>query len=128
MVLPLKIDFLHMEPSEALSQTITEKCQKLINMSDHITHCHVTIESPHKHHSTGQQFQIGIQLSVPGKTLTVSQHGSATPEHQDAYVAVRDAFKSMQRQLKSYTDKQKGHVKNGHDRVAENLTADISES
>lgn len=124
MSLPLQIEFLHMEPSDALSQTITEKCQKLLRMSDQITHCHVTIESPHKHKHKGQQFQVGIQLSVPGKTLTITQQGSGAPAHEDAYVAVRDAFSSMQRQLKAYTDKQKGHVKNGHDRLAENLITD----
>ncbi len=112
MSLPLQIDFLHMETSDALTEVIREKCEKLLKMSDRVTQCHVTVESPHRNHVKGNLFQVGIQLSLPGKTLSVTQNGAAATEHEDAYKAVRDAFSSMQRQLKAYTDKSKGHVKN----------------
>jgi len=113
MSIPTQIEFRHMEPSEALSDIIQQKTEKLGRLFDHITQCHVTVEAPHKHHHKGQQFQVGIRLSVPGKTLVVNQHGEA-PAHEDAYVAVRDAFASMQHQLKTFVDKLQGNVKQHH--------------
>jgi ribosome-associated translation inhibitor RaiA len=107
---PLQIEFLHMKPSAALTQSITEKAEKLAHIVERISKCHVTVQAPHQHHKKGQHFQIDIQLSVPGKLLTVSQNGKA-PEHENAHVAVRDAFNSMQRQLKAYNDRQHGLVK-----------------
>ncbi len=107
---PLQIEFLHMEPSAALTQLITEKAEKLERLTERMSKCHVTIEAPHRNHNKGQHFQVNIQLAVPGKQLTVSQNGKA-PAHEDAYVAVRDAFTSLQRQLKAYNDRQQGHVK-----------------
>ena len=112
----LQIEFRHMEPSEALSQTIKQKTDKLNQIFDRITHCHITVEAPHRHHHKGQQFQVVVRVSVPGKTLTVHQRGD-DPAHEDAYVAVRDAFNSMQRQLKAYVNKMKGHVKNHNNNV-----------
>lgn len=119
MNIPMQIEFRHMEASEALSKAITEKAEKLLKITDRVTQCHVTVEAPHRHHHKGQQYQVGIQVAVPGKTLSVGQHGES-PAHEDAYVAVRDAFKAMHRQLQTYTDKTQGNVKT-HNRATETV-------
>jgi len=45
-------------------------------------------------------------LTVPGAEL-VANH----TQHEDVYVAIRDAFDAMSRQLEDYARKQRGEVK-----------------
>jgi hypothetical protein len=48
---------------------------------------------------------------VPGDKLTVSQHPGKAGDHEDIYIAIRDAFDAMERQLKEWKRRLKGEVK-----------------
>jgi ribosomal subunit interface protein len=110
MQLPIQINFRQMEPSEALEAKIREKIQGLEQLYDRITSCHVIVEMSNKNHNQGNLFHITIDLRVPGKELVVSRDPK-NHAHEDAYVAVRDAFDAMKRQLKSYARVQRAEVK-----------------
>ena len=115
MQTPLKIYFKGMDPSDALKEKITERCKKLEKFFDHITGCQVTVELPHQHKEQGKIYSIHIKLDVPNTTLVVNKDHHKNHAHEDAYVAVRDAFDSMQRQLQDYARKMRGDVK-AHDK------------
>lgn len=109
-MLPIQINFRQMEASEALETKIREKVQGLEQLYDRITSCHVVVEHSNKNHQQGNLFHVRIDLRVPGKELVVSRDPK-DHAHEDAHVAVRDAFDAMKRQLKSYANIQHGEVK-----------------
>lgn len=88
------IRFVGMEPSEALEAAAREKIAKLEQFCPQIMACHVVIDLPHRHRVQGRQFAVRLDLTLPGRELTVTR-----VEHADVYVALRDAFDDMKRQL-----------------------------
>ena len=94
------IRFVGMEPSAALASAAREKAAKLELACADITSCRVVIEMPHKHRLQGRPFAVRLDLTLPGRTLSVSRI-----EREDAYVALRDAFDSMRRQLEDLTER-----------------------
>ena len=106
-----EIVFRDMPRSEALETTINERIAKLEKMFDHITSCNVVIEETHHHKHQGKLFHVRINLHVPEKELIVSREKHDKQEHEDPYVAVRDAFNAMQRQLDDYSRKLRRDVK-----------------
>lgn len=111
MQVPTEIVFRDMPRSDALEQNIKDKVRKLEKYFDHITHCNIVVEETHQHKHQGKLFHIRINLAVPDKELVVSREKHDKQQHEDPYIAVRDAFKAMQRQLDDYSRKLRGSVK-----------------
>ncbi|MCK5479630.1 MAG: HPF/RaiA family ribosome-associated protein [Gammaproteobacteria bacterium] len=112
MQIPLQITFRDMEPSAAVEASIREKTAKLDQFYDQIMSCRVTVETPHAHQHKGKLFQVHIDLTVPeGELLVTHEHHHKDPAHEDIYVAIRDAFDAMKRQLEDYARKRRGKVK-----------------
>ena len=115
MELPLQITFRNMDPSESVETNVREKAMKLERLSDRITSCRVVIEAPHRHHKKGKLYNVGIDISIPGKELVVNHNGPKNHAHEDVYVAIRDAFSAATRQLEDHVQKhdpkkQKSHA------------------
>jgi len=108
---PLEITFRHLKPSPALEATVRERAGKLEKFCSDMIGCHVIVEAPHKHHHKGSLYDIRIDVTVPGKEITVGHTPDAQHSHEDAFVAVRDAFDSMRRQLEDYARLKRGKVK-----------------
>jgi ribosomal subunit interface protein len=89
------IRFIGMEPSDALASAAREKTAKLELFCPEIIACHVAIELAHKHRQQGRPFAVRLNLTLPGNELAVSR-----VENEDGYVALRDAFDDMKRQIK----------------------------
>ncbi|ADE15335.1 ribosomal subunit interface protein [Nitrosococcus halophilus Nc 4] len=111
MQLPIQISFRHMEPSIAVEDRIREKAAKLEQFYDRIMGCRVVVEAPHRHRHQGKLYHVRIDLTVPGGELVVSREHHGKKAHEDVYVALRDAFNAAQRQLESYSQRQRGNVK-----------------
>lgn len=123
MKLPLQITFRDMLHSDSLEAHIREKAAKLDEFYGHIMACHVVIEQPHGHHHQGKLFHVTIDLTLPDGELLVNRSPHEHHAHEDAYVAIRDAFKSARRQLQDFVRKQRGKVKKheipGHGKISE---------
>ena len=109
-----------MDHSDAVVARVQEEAGKLDKYFDRITSCRVMVEAPHRHHRRGDPFHVRIELGVPGKELVVGHeptlHAITSHDdeaqrrkdleiegpHKDVYVALRDAFKAMRRQLQDY--------------------------
>lgn len=129
MQLPIQISFRNMESSPAVEARIREEAEKLSEFYDQIIGCRVMAELPHRHHNRGKRFHIRIDLTVPGSEIVVNHEPSlrhtlqqtddeALPKeleidapHKDAFVTIRDAFKTARRQLQNHARKQAGAVK-----------------
>jgi ribosomal subunit interface protein len=109
--LPLQITFRNMAASPALETSIRMKAGRLDRFSGHITACHVIVEVPHRHQHQGNLYHVRIDVSVPGWELNVSREPAEHHAHEDAYVAIRDAFDAVVRQLEGYVRRQRGQTK-----------------
>ncbi len=106
MELPLQVTFRDMDPSAALENEIRERAGRLERFFDRITSCRVMVEPSHKRHHKGNLYHIRIELGVPGKELVVSRDPQDDHSHEDAYVAVKDAFETAKRRLEDYAGRQ----------------------
>jgi ribosome-associated translation inhibitor RaiA/cold shock CspA family protein len=115
MQVPLEICFHDVDSSEALEDEIRRHVAKLERIYDRLTACRVSIEAPHRQHKTGNTPEVHIELSVPGgRPLVVSREPHRAQQRRarpDIHTALRDAFKTAERQLKSFKTAQDGEVK-----------------
>lgn len=88
------IRFIGIEPSGALASAAREKVAKLELFCPDIMACHVVIELTHKHRHQGRPFSVRLNLTLPGHELAATR-----VEDEDVYVALRDAFDDMRRQV-----------------------------
>ena len=111
MQLPLQITFRHMDPSPALEARIRERAEELDQFFDRITSCRVVVECENKRHQQGKLFEIRVDLTVPGREIVVGRDPGENHAHEDAHVAVRDAFDAARRQLEDHARHGRGAVK-----------------
>jgi len=116
MILPVQTTFRNMERSAAVAALVQEEADKLDRYFHRITSCRVIVEAPHRRHRYGDPFYIRIELGVPGKELVVIHEPTLKHEgqHKDVYVAIRDAFKAMRRQLQDHVRCLRHDVKTHH--------------
>ena len=111
MQTPVQIAFRGMESSPALEAKIREKTEKLEQYHDRITSCRVVVEAPHRHSRKGKLYLITIDVTVPGAELVVNSEKRHHHSHEDPYVALRDAFNAMTRQLEEHARESRGQIK-----------------
>ena len=100
-----------------------EKAAKLERFYERIMGCRVVLEAVTRRHHQGNLYRVRIDLTVPGRELVVSREPGKDHAHEDVYVAIRDAFDAMRRQLEDYARKRRGEVKHHeappHGRIAQ---------
>jgi len=104
---PVEITFRNMDRSDAIEARVRAGADKLEQFCDRIMSCRVVVERSHRHHHKGNVYHVRIDLTVPEDELVVSREPGENHAHEDAYVAVRDAFKAMRRQLEDYARRQR---------------------
>lgn len=102
----LQIHFHGTDSSAAVEDAVRRKLQHLERLCDEIVSCRVGVELLQRHSQQGRPFGVGIALTIPGRELVVS-----TVQHEDVYVAIRDAFDAMARQLEDALRQRRGDVK-----------------
>ena len=112
MPLPLQITFRNMEPSPSLEARIRELAAKLEKFSQQMLRCQIVVEAPHhQHHEQGALFDFQIDIAVPGKEIVIGHTHTRNPAHENAYIALRDAFRAARRQLQDYERVRRQEVK-----------------
>jgi ribosome-associated translation inhibitor RaiA len=100
-----EITFKEVQTSDALNAKIQDWLEKLEHVYAGIIRCQILVEQPHRHHRQGRHYHVRIRLTVPGVELVSSHDPGPNETHEDPYVAVRDAFLAMRRQLEDYARK-----------------------
>lgn len=108
---PLQITFRGMEPSEAVEDHIRRMATKLERFDEEIIGCHVVVEAPHRHQHKGQLYEVKLDIRVPNGELIVTREHHDRHAHEDAHVAVRDAFNAAVRQLEDHVRRRRHRVK-----------------
>jgi ribosomal subunit interface protein len=107
--LPLEITVRDIENTEAITAKIKKNANKLKKLFNRITFCRVVIEAMQKNKHQGKEFQVSIELDLPGKVLIVNNQSH---RNEDLYVAIRDSFDAMKRRLEDYAHIIRGDKKN----------------
>src|SRR5258706_11272997 len=102
-----QITYRGMAHSPAMDSRIRELAAKLEDVYPRITRWHVVVDEIDRHKSKGNLFEVRIDVHVPGAEVVATQQA-----HQDAYVAIHEAFDAIARQLEATVRKQRGEVKN----------------
>jgi ribosome-associated translation inhibitor RaiA len=109
---PLQITFRNMESSPALEARIRRLAGKLGKFSDQMVRCQVVVEAPHhQHHEQGALFDFRIEITVPGKEIVIGHTHMKDPAHENADIALQDAFRAARRQLQDYERMRRQDVK-----------------
>jgi cold shock CspA family protein/ribosome-associated translation inhibitor RaiA len=111
MQLAPQVTFRNMDPSPAVEARVRRKVAGLERFFPRVTGCSVLVEAPHRHHRKGKLYHVRIDLTVPGEELVVGRGPAEHEAHQDVYVAVRDAFDAVRRELEDYARRADGRVK-----------------
>jgi len=123
MLIPLQITFRNLDRSQAVEASVREHAEKLDKYYDRIMSCRVVIEEQHKHHQHGNHYHVSVDVTVPKAELVASREPDPHHAYTDVYVAIRDAFDTMRRQLEDYARKHdqrlKVHAPPPHGRIVE---------
>ena len=103
---PLQINFHGMDHSDAVEDAARKKAEHLERFASDIMTCRVVVDLLQKHKHQGRPFGVRIDLTVPGHELVVDR-----VENEDVYVALRDAFDDMKRQLEDVVRQRRGDEK-----------------
>ena len=109
----LQVTFRNVDASPTVEAKIRERARELEQFFDRIMSCRVVIEAPNRRRH-GDLFHIRVDLKVPGKEIVVKRDPPEHHAHEDIYVAVRDCFDAVRRQLEDHVRRRRGDVK-AHD-------------
>jgi ribosomal subunit interface protein len=127
MQTPLQITFRNIDASPAVEAKVRKRVEELEQFYDRIISCRVMIEAPNRRHREGSLYHIRVDLKVPGREIVVKRDPPEHHAHEDIYVAVRDCFDAVRRQLEDHARRLRGDIKTheapGHGRIA-NLIAE----
>ena len=106
MKIPLELTFQGFDSSDAVAQDVQKRVDKLERYFKDITSCRVVLEAAHKSQHKTRHYQVHIDITVPGNEIVASSDPRpGENEHDDLYIALRDAFDAAERQLKDYSEK-----------------------
>jgi ribosome-associated translation inhibitor RaiA len=122
MQVPVQVTFRDMPVSDAVEAACWDEAAKLGRYYDHITSCRIVLEAACRHH-TVRQFEVRIELAVPGRVLVVNRHPPEDQRGEDIQSAVSDAFSKVRRQLEDFVQRQRGQVKSHESSSSPQTTA-----
>ncbi|MGP1679063.1 MAG: HPF/RaiA family ribosome-associated protein [Burkholderiales bacterium] len=93
---PVEIALRGVPASGALERYIGEEARKLDRICDRIRSCQVVAETLQREKRQGAQFAVRLVITLPGTEVVVNR------EHDDVYMALRNAFAAAGLQLKDH--------------------------
>jgi ribosome-associated translation inhibitor RaiA len=75
------------------------------------------VDELNRHHEQGRIFEVRLDVKAPHAEIVANHQ-----RHEDAYVAMRDAFDAVIRQVNETIERQRGDVKRHRDERGDNAT------
>lgn len=100
-----QVVFHNIDQSDALSESVQKRIDKLRRFSNDIIGGRVVLDSPHNNQHKGKVYSVAIEIHTSNKPVVVTQEQHDNHAHEDLYVAIRDAFNAAERQIKSVDKK-----------------------
>ncbi|HEY2800705.1 MAG TPA: HPF/RaiA family ribosome-associated protein [Chthoniobacterales bacterium] len=108
MQLPIGISYRGVDKSDQLEELIRNKATRLDRFCDHISRCDVVVEQPNHTQHFGNPFRVRIDVTVPpGHELVADERQAEHEMHEPLSKVINDAFKAMERQLKTLVERQR---------------------
>jgi len=104
-----------MPHSPVMDERIRELSEKLLQIHPRITSCHVIVDELDRHKDQGRIFEVRVDVKAPRAEIVANHQ-----RHEDPYVAMRDAFDAVLRQLTETVDKQRGEIKSHREERGDN--------
>ena len=101
----LEISFRDIEHSDAIEFNIRQKAEKLTSTYDDITGIRAVVALPHNHSYKGRIAHISLEVGLPGETVAITHDHHDNAEHENMYVALRDAFDKANRKIRKIHEK-----------------------
>ncbi len=108
MEFPLEITFRQLERSSALEAQIRALAAQLDGSVPRIAHCDVVVEHSHEPHPHGNLCRVGLVLALADGDTPQTHRLTAEHAHVDVYVALRDAFDALRRELHRHRECSRG--------------------
>jgi ribosomal subunit interface protein len=119
----LEITFRNIDASPSVEAKIRERARELERFHDRIVSCRVIIEAPNRRRH-GDLYHVRVDLKIPGKEIVAKRDPPEHHAHEDIYVAVRDCFDALHRQLEDQVRRRRGDVKT-HETAAHGKVANL---
>ena len=100
-----QIVYHNIDQSDAITENVNKRIEKLKRFSNDIMGGRVVLDSPHNHQHKGKVYSVVLEIHTPNKEIVVNQDQHDNHAHEDMYVAIRDAFNAAERQLKAVDKK-----------------------
>ena len=107
MISDTQVVFRGIDHSQAVEEAVQKRAEKLSRFSDQIQSLRVTVESPHNNHHKGKVYHIGVEAFIPNHDIVVNHDQHDNHAHEDIYVAIRDTFDAVERQIKDINAKER---------------------
>lgn len=108
---PIQIQFQGMDVSPALRDAIEDDFHKLIHFAPDIISARAIVSRDESRHHQGNRFRVALRVTIPGAELHSGHTTRLDQSHEDPFVAARDSFRAMRRQLEDRERKRRGDVK-----------------
>ena len=100
-----QVVFHNLNPTDAITEAVNKRVDKLKRFCDQIITGRVVLDSPHNNHHKGRVYSVSLEIHTPVIEVRVNQDQHDNHAHEDLYVAIRDAFNAAERQLRSVNKK-----------------------
>lgn len=100
---PVQITVRNMRASSALQGTIQELSAKLEAHHPEILHCRVAVEAETERPRQGRRYRVSVNLRIRSRDIVANHHLD-----ENVQVALREAFESVERQLREQVDERRG--------------------
>ena len=107
MISDTQVVFRGIDHSQAVEEAVHKRAEKLERYSDQIQSLRVTLDSPHNNHHKGKVYHVGVEAFLPNHDIVVNHGQHDKHSHEDIYVAIRDSFDAVERQIKEFYEKQR---------------------
>lgn len=111
MPIDLQTTFRDFPPPLLAEKRIRVRVEKLERLFPRIISCHVIAEEAHRSHKKGKLYGVHVNVTIPSGEIVASRDHHDKHGHEDFYVAMRDAFDALERQLRSHAERKRGDVK-----------------
>ena len=101
----LEISFRDIEHSDAVENNIRQKAEKLTSTYEDITGIRAVVALPHNHSYKGRIAHISLEVGLPGETVAITHDHHDKSDHENMYVALRDAFDKANRKIRKIHEK-----------------------
>lgn len=96
-----EISYKNIEPTDRIRLRVDKEVQHLETVFPRLVSCKVLIEGPSGRRKSGELYRVRAHLGLPGgREIAVTQRADDNHAHEDVMVAIRDAFRAAERQLK----------------------------